>query len=158
VKVIGGPYVNDIEQEVIHMQELVPLLMRALNEEWKAVLQYEIHASQLRGIFREGVGEHMKEHADDEERHAEELTAHLFGKGLDVSVTVPEVSTSMNHLEMIAQDLQLEVEAIDLYSQILDLIGDDPELTDTRVLIESILTDEVNHQDEFAAMRPPRQR
>lgn len=134
------------------MEELIRLLIQALNDEWKATLQYQIHASQLRGIFREGIGDHMKDHAEDEQRHAEELTAHLFGKGLDVNVTVPEVSTSMNHIEMIAQDLELEVQAIDLYSQILEMIGDNPELSDTRVLIESIMTDEVSHQDEFAAM------
>jgi rubrerythrin len=53
---------------------------------------------------------------------------------------------------MIAQDLDLEVQAIDLYSQILDVIGESRDLADTKVLIESILTDEVSHQDELAAL------
>ena len=46
------------------MEELVRLLIEAPNEEWKAALQYQIHASQLRGIFRDPIADHMKDHAD----------------------------------------------------------------------------------------------
>ena len=134
------------------MEELVALLMESLNEEWKAALQYLIHASQLRGIFRDPIGDHMKDHAEDEMSHAEQLTVHLFGKGLTIAIQVPQVDISSNPIEMIQQDLEGEVAAIDRYSKILGIIGDAIEFTDTRVLIESITTDEVSHQDEFAAL------
>ena len=134
------------------MEELIQLLMEALNDEWKAALQYQIHASQLRGIFRDPIAEHMKDHADDEAGHAEQLTVHLFGKGLDLAISVPQVDISSNPIEMISQDLEGEVMAIDRYARILEIIGDDPNFTDTRVLIEAITTDEVSHQDEFAAL------
>jgi bacterioferritin len=134
------------------MEELISLLMEALNEEWKAALQYQVHASQLRGIFRDPIGDQMKEHADDECGHAEQLTVHLFGKGLPIEISVPQVDVSSNPIEMISQDLESEVAAIDRYARILDIVGDAPEFTDTRVLIEAITTDEVSHQDEFAAL------
>ena len=31
------------------MEELIALLIEALNDEWKANFQYEIHASQIKG-------------------------------------------------------------------------------------------------------------
>ncbi len=89
---------------------------------------------------------------DDEMGHAESLTVHLFGKGLDLAISVPQVDVSSNPIEMIQQDLEGEVVAIDRYARILDIIGDDTQFTDTRVLIEAITTDEVSHQDEFAAL------
>lgn len=134
------------------MEQLVAMLNEVLNDEWKAAFQYYIHASQLRGLHRDPISEHMKDHADDEVGHAERLSIHLFGKGVDFDVVVPEVRSSLDTVEMIAQDLEDEVTAIDKYSAVLEAIGDAPELTDTRVLIEDITTDEVEHQDENAAL------
>jgi len=134
------------------MNKLNAMLIDALNDEWKAAFQYYIHASQFRVLHNDPISEHMKDHADDEVGHAERLSIHLLGKGVDFQVVIPEVSSSLDTVEMIAQDLQDEVTTIDKYSAILDAIGDDPKLTDTRVLIEDITTDEVEHQDENAAL------
>lgn len=133
------------------MNKLNAMLIDALNDEWKANFQYQIHASQLRGLYREGIADHMKEHADDEQDHADRLSIHLFGKGVAFEVVVPEIRSSLDVIEMITQDLEEEIIAIDKYAAILEVIGDDPELADTKVLIEDITTDEVGHQDENAA-------
>lgn len=138
--------------EVPSMEQLVAMLNDALSDEWHAVLQYNIHASQLRGIFRDPVAEHMKEHADDEVGHADKLSVHLFGKGAEIQIVVPEPKLPLDPVEMIAADLEDEIQAIDKYTAILEYIGDEPMFTDTRVLIEAITTDEVSHQDENAAL------
>lgn len=134
------------------MDELISLLLRALSDEWQAALQYQIHASQLRGLYRDPIADHLKEHADDEIGHAERLTIHLYSRGVDPIVQMPQVDLSTDVVEMLSADLQDEVDAIDLYTQIVAMCEGDEGLTDTRMLIEDILVDEVEHQDDAAAL------
>ena len=130
---------------------LIALLSKALSDEWKAAFQYQIHASRLRGLSRDPIAEHLSEHGEDEVGHAEKLTLHFYSHGLPVDVSVPEIASGSDTVEMINQDLEDEVSAIALYTQIVELCENVPELKDTQMLIESILTDEVEHADDDAS-------
>ena len=134
------------------MDELIALLIEALNDEWKANFQYEIHASQIKGLHRDGKAEFLKEHADDERDHAERLTIHFFSRGIPVNLSIPPIEVAPDLIKMLQQDLDGEVEAIDRYARIVEMLGDDPALADTRTLIEDIMLDEVEHQDETAVL------
>ena len=134
------------------MEELVSLLIEALNDEWKAYLQYQIHASQLRGLHRDNISDFLKGHADDEYDHAERLTIHFYSRGIPVNISIPPIEVSSDTKEMLKQDLEGEIQAIDRYSMIVEMLGDDPSLADTRTLIEDIMLSEVEHQDETAAL------
>jgi bacterioferritin len=134
----------------VEAENLIVLLMKALSDEWNANLQYKIHASRMRGLFADPIAEHLDAHANDEQDHAERLTKHFYSHGLPIDVTV-EVHPGNEALEMIKLDMDDEVAAIDLYTKIIGLCEGIPELTDTRMLIEDILVDEVGHQDEDAA-------
>ena len=134
------------------MDELIQLLIKALSDEYQAALQYIVHANQLRGLYRDPIADHLKEHADDEIAHADRLTIHLYSHGVDVTVEMPQFSIPSDTVGMLSQDLQDEGEAIDIYSQIVALCEDNEALMDTKMLIEDILVDEVEHQDEVAAL------
>jgi len=135
----------------IEQNDLVNLLSQALSDEWKAHLQYVIHASRMRGLAKDPIAEHLDEHAEDEKGHAERLTRHFYSHGLPIDVNIEEFNPGNEIVEMINLDLEAEVQAIDLYTKIVSLCEDVPELTDTRTLIEDILVDEVDHQDDNAS-------
>lgn len=132
-------------------EKVAGLIKDALNDEWQAALQYDIHAAFLMGFHRDDIGGHLEEHADDERGHAKQLVIHLAAKGqtMDPSLEPPKLASSME--EMVDLDMKDEMAAIELYAKILDELGDDPEQMDTIMLIEGILADEVGHQDELAA-------
>jgi len=131
--------------------ELISLLSKALSDEWKAMLQYKIHASRMRGLYRDSIAEHLEEHANDEQSHADRLTIHFYSQGIPIDVNIPEFNPGNETIEMINMDLEDEIGAINLYTQIISLCEGVEELTDTRMLIEDILVDEVEHQDDNAA-------
>jgi bacterioferritin len=133
------------------MEELIALLIEALNDEWHAALQYMIQSSMVRGLLRDPIADHLKEHGDDEVGHAEKLAIHLYSRGIPVNIEVPPVSVPEKIPEMIQQDLNDEVKAIDRYACIIEMVEGNPQLADTRILIEDLLLDEIGHQDEAAA-------
>lgn len=135
----------------VEQENIVGLLMEALSDEWKAMLQYQIHASRMRGLHGGGIAEHLEEHAEDERAHAERLTKHFYSHDLPIEINIPQFNPGNDTIEMIQLDLEGEIEAIDRYTKIAELCEDIPELTDTRILIEDILIDEVEHQDENAS-------
>lgn len=133
------------------MEKIISLLKESLDQEWKAALQYDIHAALFKGLDRDTMMEHLEDHAGDERDHAKQLVIHLAAKGesVDPKIPAPEIGSSME--EMIDQDLKGEIETIDRYAEILNLCGDDKDKMDTIMLVEGILADEVEHQDELAA-------
>lgn len=134
------------------MNELLQLLLSSINDEWEAATTYGIQATMLRGLYRDPVAEHLDEHAEDERGHAQRLTLHLYARGVDIDVKLSELTIGVTIEDMLRIDLKLEIEAIDKYTKIIQLCEDNPELTDTKVLIEDILTDEIEHMDDYAAL------
>lgn len=132
-------------------EHLVFLLMEALSDEWKASLQYQIHASRMRGLYSEGIANHLDEHAEDEKVHAERLTKHFYARGFPIDVNIPQFNPGNEPLEMLHLDLQGELDAIERYRKISELCDGKPEFIDTQMLIEDILVDEVEHQDDDAS-------
>jgi bacterioferritin (cytochrome b1) len=132
-------------------KKVADMLRDALNDEYQAELQYDIHAAMFVGFDRDQIGEHLEEHAGDERGHAKQIVVHLYAKGETVNPEVPAPKTASTMEEMIDQDLQGEIETIERYAEILEALGDEKEYMDTIMLVEGILADEVEHQDELAA-------
>lgn len=130
---------------------LIRLLSEALSDEWKAALQYKIHASRMRGLYSGGIAEHLDEHANDEIEHAERLTKHFYARGIPIDINIPKFNPGNEPLEMIRLDLQGELDAIERYRKIVELCDGKPKYIDTQMLIEDILVDEVEHQDDDAS-------
>jgi bacterioferritin (cytochrome b1) len=135
------------------MDKLRDLLIEAINQEWHSYAQYITHASLIETMGKSARVEHLNEHADEEKDHAERLTMHVLARGpafnIDFSCVIPEKQLSGDVVSMLIDDLNGEVEIIQLYLEIIDLIGEDNELRDTRLLIEDIIADEIEHQDDL---------
>lgn len=135
----------------IETNDLIELLMEALSDEWLSMLRYQIHASRMRGIYGETISEHLQEHADDEKDHADRLTRHFYAHDIPIDINIPAFNPGNEPVEMIQLDLEGEIQAINRYTKIAELCEDIPELTDTRMLIEDLLVEEVDHQDDDAS-------
>ncbi len=134
------------------MNELIELLLSAINDEWRSSVVYEAQSATMRGLWKEPLSEHFTDHAEEEESHAERLTQHLFSRGIEPEIHLPDFSIGKTLEDMIRLDLQLEIEAIDKYIKIIQLCEQDPSLMDTKLLVEDILVDEIHHSDDLACM------
>jgi len=135
----------------VEQNNLVSLLIDALNDEWVAFLRYQIHASRIRGLYKDPISEHLESHADDEKDHARRLTLHFYSHGLPVDLDIPGFKPGNEVVEMIQLDLEGEVAAIDRYTKIIELCENVTELKDTQMLIEDLIVSEIEHQDENAS-------
>lgn len=128
-------------------QEIIDALNQALAEELTSINQYILHAemcedwgySKLHGV--------VEKRAIVEMKHAEKLIGRiLFLEGQPIVSKLDEFHIGSTVKSQIENDRMAEFEAIKLYNEIVALttkLGDNG----TKVLVESILTDEEDHID-----------
>jgi bacterioferritin len=136
--------------------QAVGILNEALATELVCVARYKFHYFMATGIHSESVKEEFKEHADDEQEHADWIAERIKQLGGKPEMN-PAVLTSNSHSEykegssladMIREDLVAERIAIETYREIIRFFGDkDPT---SRTLIEKILAKEEEHADDMA--------
>lgn len=136
--------------------EIIELFSGALATEWLCVLRYTQHALAAKGIHAESVAEHFREHARQEQEHANALAERIRQLGgtphLDPSQMAEAAHTEYkecdNLIDMIKENLIAERIAIEVYSETIRYIGD-KDSTSRRVL-EEILAVEEEHADDMA--------
>lgn len=128
-------------------QEIVDALNEALAEELTSINQYILHAemcedwgySKLHGV--------VEKRAIVEMKHAEKLIGRiLFLEGQPIVSKLEDFHIGSTVKDQLENDRMAEFEAIKLYNEIVALttkLGDNG----TKVLVESILTDEEEHID-----------
>jgi bacterioferritin len=134
------------------------LLNEALATEIVCVLRYKRHYFTLNGIDARLVAEEFKEHAQDEQAHADRIAERIVQLG-----GAPDFAPQRLHersrseyvpgrtlLEMVREDLIAERVAIDSYREMIAYLGDDDPTT--RRMLEEILADEEEHAEDLAAM------
>jgi bacterioferritin len=134
------------------------MLNEALATELVCVLRYKRHYFTLNGIDAKLVAEEFKEHAADEQEHADQLAERIVQLG-----GAPDFSPQGLHarsrseyipgttlLEMVREDLVAERVAIDSYREMIAYLGEDDPTT--RRLLEKILANEEEHAEDLAAM------
>lgn len=136
-------------------ETVVKLLNEALATEIVCVLRYKRHYFMATGIHAEGVAAEFLEHANDEQGHADQISARIVQLGGAPNLN-PEGLLSRSHaeyvegetlLDMIKEDLVAERIAIDSYREMISYFGnDDPT---SRRLMESILAVEEEHADDL---------
>ena len=136
-------------------ETVVKLLNEALATEIVCVLRYKRHYFMATGIHAEGVAAEFLEHANDEQGHADQISARIVQLGGAPNLN-PEGLLSRSHaeyvegetlLDMIKEDLVAERIAIDSYREMINYFGnDDPT---SRRLMESILAVEEEHADDL---------
>lgn len=130
-----------------------PRLIEALTaravEELTAVAQYTARMQIFQHLRYPKLVAYTKERRDDEQGHLELLMTRL--QQLGAPLVVPRINQVMIGQEipdMFAFDLQAEVDAINAYNFTIALaveLGDD----ETRRVLETILADEVEHQEDL---------
>jgi bacterioferritin len=145
----------------VDVKKLIELLNKALADEWLAYYQYWIGSKVVVGPMREAVVAELVEHANDELRHAEMLVERILQ--LDgTPILKPEDWYEMTNCgydtpsdpkvkKIVDQNISGEQCAIEVYAKLLDFIGDKDFIT--RNIVESILADEVEHEDDLQAIK-----
>ncbi len=134
----------------------VKLLNDALATEIVCTLRYKRHYFMATGIHSQAVADEFKEHADQEEAHADRLAERIRQLGGSPDFN-PEGLLTRSHaqyaegttlVDMIQEDLIAERIAIESYLEMIRYFGDnDPT---SRRLLEEILEQEEEHADDLA--------
>lgn len=139
-----------------YAKEICALLNDALATEWICVLRYKRHYFTASGLTSTPIADEFLVHANEEMSHADRLAARIVQLGGEPLLD-PAGFHARSHADyddstdldsMIRANLVAERVAVEVYRQMIQVIGDkDP--TTTR-LLQEILTDEEEHADELS--------
>ncbi len=133
----------------------VELLNGVLATEIVCTLRYRFHAITARGIDSESVKEEFREHARDEQEHADRIAERINQLGgrpnFDPEGLASRSSSQYvegeNLVDMIREDLVAERIAVEHYQELIRFFADhDPT---TRRLLEEILAKEEEHANDM---------
>ena len=128
-------------------QEIIDALNKALAEELTSINQYILHAEMCEDWGYGKLHGIVEKRAIVEMKHAEKLIGRiLFLEGQPIVSKLDEFHIGSTVKKQIENDRMAEFEAIKLYNEIVALttkLGDNG----TKVMVESILTDEEDHID-----------
>jgi bacterioferritin len=136
-------------------EQSIRILNEALATELVCTLRYQFHYYMATGIHSQAVKEEFKEHAREEQEHAERIAERIKQLGGKPEMN-PAKLTDLSHSEyregnsladMIREDLIAERIAVESYREMIRYFGErDPT---SRVMMEDILAKEEEHADEL---------
>jgi len=142
------------------VDKLVELLNKAYADEWLAYYQYWVGAKVVAGPMKEALIAELTEHAADELRHADMLTARIIQLG-GTPILNPKDWYKFTHCgyeppedpyvrPVLEQNIKGEQCAIDVYTKLLETTKDKDPVTYNIVL--QILQDEVEHEEDLQSL------
>lgn len=139
-------------------KKIIEILNEALATEIVCVLRYKYHYYMASGIHAKSVAAEFLEHANEEQRHADQIAERITQLDGEPNLS-PEGLLTRSHadfvkgddlVDMIKENLVAERIAISTYSEIIQYIGnDDPT---TRRMLEDILAMEEEHAEDMATL------
>lgn len=139
-----------------YAKDICKLLNDALATEWVCVLRYRRHYFTAKGIASEPIAAEFLVHANEELSHADRLAERIVQLGGEPMLD-PDSLKARSHADydesldlkaMIRANLVAERIAVEVYRQLIALIGDkDPSTTH---LLRAILADEEEHADDLS--------
>ena len=96
-------------------EELIRGLNEDLSREYKAIIQYVVFSSTLKGAEYGDIADQLKLHASEELAHALEVARQIDYLGGDPTVTVKDAEYSQDSKKMLEIDLKQEQETIKNY-------------------------------------------
>jgi bacterioferritin len=127
--------------------KVIAVLNEALQEELLAINQYFLHAEMCENWKYETLSKFIKKQSIDEMKHAEKLVERILFLDSTPSLTGPAtLKVGKNVKEQLANDLELELDAVKLYNGAIKLsreAGDNA----TAEFLQGILKDEEEHVD-----------
>ena len=136
-------------------EDIIQLLNDSLATELVCVLRYKRHHFTADGLSSPKIAEEFLVHANEEAAHADRLARRIVQLGGEPDFS-PDSLSGRSHAAyddsadlkaMIRANLVAERVAIEIYSQIISMIGDKD--STTRRLLEDILSDEQAHAEEL---------
>jgi len=128
-------------------QEVLDKLNKLLSEELTAINQYFLHAEMCGDWGYSKLHERIEQRSIQEMKHAEMLMERiLFLEGKPIVSELNEIKIGDTVMNQLTNDQGAEQGAIKMYNEAVSLttkLGDNG----TKVLVESILTDEEGHLD-----------
>ena len=150
-------------REIVKMNvdELINLLNKALADEWLAYYQYWIGAKVVKGPMKDAVIAELTLHATEELAHAELLSTRIIQLG-GTPVLSPDQWMKITNCgydvpsdpwveEILKQNIKGEQCAIKTYNSLLDITRTGDPVSYNIIL--SILSDEVEHEEDLDALR-----
>jgi bacterioferritin len=101
----------------ITKKELLDKLNKDLAWEYAALIQYVQHASMITGAEYESIIAELLVHANEEMQHAISLNDQIDFLGGVPAVDVQTIKTSSDSTEMLEQDLEGELDAVNRYKE-----------------------------------------
>jgi bacterioferritin len=152
-KLEEGPVTADYQ---LDREQAIGILNEALATEIVCVLRYQFHYFMATGIHSAAVAEEFRQHATEEQEHANRIAERIkqLGGKPEMNPALVAQTSHTQYIEgtsladMIREDLIAERIAIDTYREIVTYFGDkDPT---SRTMMEEILAKEEEHADELA--------
>ncbi|KKP22615.1 MAG: Ferritin Dps family protein [candidate division TM6 bacterium GW2011_GWF2_28_16] len=141
----------------LDVNELIKTLNKAFADEWLAYYQYWLGAQVAKGPMKEAVIAELTQHAADELRHAQMLSARIIQLGGTPLLSPKDWYTNTNCgysapenplvKKLLEQNIEGERCAIDVYQKLVDLTKDKDIITYN--MASQILSDEVEHEDDL---------
>ncbi len=131
--------------------ELLDMLNKAIARELQVSIQYMWHHVMWRGIKGYAVKDAFESIAIEEMKHAEEIAERLFYLGETPTTKPTPIAVGGSLKEMLEADTQAEVEAIELYRDIIEQAQKEGDTTTAR-MFRRILAEEEDHHDTFEGL------
>jgi len=124
--------------------KIIETLNNAIMEELTAIFQYLQHHYLAKGLESPSVSQLFKELSIEEMKHAYDLSERVVALGGIPTIKVNPIKVPQKLMDMIRQNRDDEIRAVELYRKYIKDVGDD---VVTRRMLEEILADE----EEFLA-------
>ena len=142
------------------VDELLGMLNQAFADEWLAYYQYWLGAKIVKGPMKDAVAAELLLHAAEELAHADMLALRIIQLG-GTPLISPEEWLKITHCgyeaptdpfvkKILAQNIEGEQCAIDVYQHLMQTVKDADPVTYNMVL--SILQQEVEHEEDLQAL------
>ena len=133
-------------------KKLLDLLNKSIAREIQVSVQYMWQHVQWIGPEHFSVSDKFQEIAVEEMKHAEKIAERLWYLG-GVPTTKPaQISVGGKLWEMVDNDIKAELEAIELYREVIAVAKAEKDNT-TKFIFEEILEQEEDHHDFFTSLK-----
>jgi bacterioferritin len=126
-------------------QAIINGLNEDLSREYKAIIQYVVFSSTLKGAEYGNIAEQLEKHASDELNHALKISKQIDYLGGTPTIQVKEVESSKDSRKMLEIDLKSEQETVRNYRERIRQAEQAGEFALSEVLRE-IITTEQDHE------------
>jgi bacterioferritin len=131
--------------------KLLELLNQAIAGELQATIQYMWQHVQWKGVEHYAVSEELKQIAIGEMKHSEKIAERLWYLGGKPTTQPSPIFVGAKLEEMIGFDVKAELEAINLYKQIMEVAAKEGDVA-TKEIFEEIEAEEEEHHDFFTSL------